>query len=65
MASFGAFKTFFFFTTGRRNDEADFKYFNLILILSVNVQIIYIMHTFITCQIFSKDNLFAADLSTG
>ena len=26
---------------------------------------IYIIHTFITCQLFPKDNLFAANLSTG
>ena len=31
----------------------------------VNVQIIYIIHTVITCQSFPTDNLFAADLSTG
>ena len=37
------------------------------LILSVNVQIIYIIqiYTFITCQLFPIDKLFAADLSTG
>ena len=40
MAGFGAFLTYrFFFTTGRRKDEADVKYF---LNLSVNVQVIYI-----------------------
>ena len=42
MAGFGTFLTYlFFFTTGRRKDEAD-------VILSVNVQIIYIIHIFIT-----------------
>ena len=41
MACFGTFLTYlFFFTTGRRKDEAD--------VPSVNVQIIYIIRIFIT-----------------
>ena len=47
MACFGTILTcLFFFTTGRRKDEADVP--QIFLILSVNVQIIYIIHIFIT-----------------
>ena len=47
MAGFGAFLTYlFFFTTGRRKDEADVKYSGL----PVNVQIIYIKtHSSVSC----------------
>ena len=51
MAGFGTFLTYlFFFTTGRRKDEADVKHFkySVFLNLSVNVQIIYIIQIFNT-----------------
>ena len=43
MAGFGAFFTYpFFFTTGRRKDEADVKYFNFIIKCTNYIYIKYI-----------------------
>ena len=49
-------------TTGRRKNEADL---NTLTNSDFIGKIMYKLYTFITCQLFSTDNLFAADLSTG
>ena len=49
MACFGTFLTYlFFFTTGRRKDEADVRTLNISDLISKCTNYIYIIHIFIT-----------------